>query len=435
MTSDAASGWYEQDVVSLVKRWYTRNPNDWKPNLGFMTRVSAEPAPENRFRNGIYSDSDMRPRLTITFQEPIANLAFGSALGPDFAPSTMAKGTTVTIPMTVENASAPGYDWGTTVDSNYYALGYRWFDSKGKPVSQSGFTNYGTAAMGGSTLNAGAAPKAVNITVTSPPAAGQYTLRFDVAHYIDGDWYWFSDWAQPAKYFAMQKYSSSPSNVRWAGNSRIQRAEFPVAVVTGQGNAVGDLQTVDLADGSSVGINLWSKNLRHEGDTGLGFADLGRSIDLTYTYDLAESANCTGVLAACGWATNYDESFDGGTNGADYTYQDADGNRYLVGVNGQGQLGSSAPVRLDRVRHTVIDEAAQTWSTGTAPTRYSTGTAVTLLGTYGVSIPASNTGTTSTNFKRVPLTTHPLLSFGIRGATATRGGIGFQDPQRLEGRN
>jgi RHS repeat-associated protein len=422
VTSASTTGWFAQDISPLVRRWYTRNVNDWKPNFGLMTKFSTESTTQtqNKFRNGSTATVSERPKLVITYVEPVVKIGFDTnALGSDFVPSTMPANSTAVLPIVITNNST--FAFGAAADTDYYQMGYRWFDSKGKPVVQTGFTNFGVVSLG-TDVAASGGTKAVALPVTSPPAAGQYTLRLDVVHVVDSVRVWLSDWAKPSKYNARKKYSASPANTRWTGTSNIDRAEFPMAVVTGQGTAIGHSESVDLADDSSVGINLWSKNLRYDGTTGLGFDDLA-DLGLTYSYDLVERTNCTGVLLACGWATNFDESFDAGTNGADYTYQDDSGNRYLVGINTTGQLGSAAPVRLDRVRHTVLDDNVLTWS-GTAPVRTA---AAPLAGDYVTRILATNTaGASSTNFRRVPVDHYAMAAFGIKGIGTDRGAIGFR---------
>ena len=421
-TSSTNDTWFDQDVTTLVRRWYTRNANDWKANLGLMTKMATESSTntQNKFRNGIFSTTSLRPKLVITYVEPKVKVGFDTRLGQDFVPSTLPAGRTISLPVKVKN-NGSAFAFNIT-GSDYYRFGYRWFDGKGKPVSQTGFTNYGLVNLPAEVRSPNESA-VFSLPVTAPPAAGQYVLRLDLVHVVNGVNIWSSDWAKPSLYYARQKDILTSSNTRWNGASDIERAEFPMAVVTGQGAGVGETKSVELPDNSSIGINLWSANLAFEGSGGVEFADLATDLELSYSYNSAERTNCTGILQACGWATNFDESFDTGTNGADYTYQDPDGNRYLVSANATGQLVSAAPVRIDRVRHTVIDENALSPWTGTAPTTPSGGA---YSGSVSHRVAASNLGTTSTGIKKVPVPEYPVVSFAVKGETTGGAAVGFR---------
>ncbi|MEX2546489.1 MAG: DNRLRE domain-containing protein, partial [Chloroflexota bacterium] len=419
----------EWDVTSLARRWYTRNTNDWKANLGLMARLETETQSEVNFRNKAATEPIKRPLLILNYVIPKVSVAFDTtALGADFVPSTMPAGTTVGLPIKITN-DASGFTFNNT-GTDYYKVGYRWFDAVGKPVVQSGFTNWGTAALPTSVAN-NTTSGVITLPVAAPPQVGQYSLRLDLVHVIGSDNVWGSDWAKPSLYFSGAKASTDTSNTRVVGSSVVERAEFSVAVVSGGGTAFGETKTVGLADGSSLGVNLWSRNVRFDGVGGAGFEDLGGQFGVGYFYDSANRADCSGVLKACGWGTNFDEGFRPAAPGTDYVYVDAAGNRYLVGTTGSGQLVSSAGVRLERIRHTILDENWLTgvaWSSGwsgTVPT-ISTAQSYSSSG-HSYSIPATVTGGTGTSsITQVDLDHFPLVSFAVKGVTATKGAIGFE---------
>jgi RHS repeat-associated protein len=418
------TSWLDQDVTALVRHWYSRNGNDWKANLGFMSRTATEDSShkEATFRNGIWSSTAVRPKLVVSYIRPQVKLAFDASLGADFAPATMPAGLTVSLPVNLTN-NGSGYTFGTT-GSDYYRVGARWFDEKGKLVSQTGLTNPQFANLPG-VLASGDSTGTFSLPVTAPPNPGQYSLRIDLVHTIGATNLFASDWAMPSKYYARAKdpLNSSTGNVRWVGTSVIERDDFGIAVVAGGGSAVGETKAITLADGSRVGINLWSHSLLFAGAGGVGFADLGTSLGLGYGYNSADRLDCTGILAACGWWTSFDEGFTKATNGADYAYRDAAGNRYLVNANGGGQLASGAPAQLDRPRFTLWNENTLTGWTGTAPT-YTTAEAYN--GTHSLYITAANTGTSTTLATPIDLDTHKLVSFAVKGVTTTGAAIAFK---------
>jgi RHS repeat-associated protein len=428
VTVYASSGYLTQDITSMVRAWYTRNRNDWRANYGIRVRQQTETQNEIRYASQRATDLDRRPRLSVTYVVPRVAVSFDAVLGDNFVPATMPAGNTVQVPVRVKNDSS-GFTFNTSATdaSDYYAAGYRWFDSVGRPLTISGFTSSKIVALPAA-ISSGATSSVFSVAVDAPPAAGQYTLRLDLVHVKNGFNLWASDWAKPSAYYARKKYSLDDSNTRWVGASVVERAEFPVAVTSGGGTSVGETKSVELPDGTAIGINAWSRNLRVDGAGGVGFPDLGGPLQLTYHYDSAHRADCTGILKACGWGTNFDEGFrsGAGVEGADYIYVDSEGNRHLVAASASGQLISSAPVRIERTRHTVFDENWLTGWTGTAPSLVSSGTA--WSGSRVYQIAGNNSGGSGTTaFPKVDLDHYPLGSFAvIRTGSVTKGAIGFQ---------
>jgi RHS repeat-associated protein len=418
------TGWMDQDVTSLVRHWYTRNGADWKPNIGLMTRAVSEDSThkEGQFRNGIWSSTAVRPKLVITYIKPQVTIGFDASLGPDFAPATMPAGTTLNLPVHLKN-NGSGFTFNTS-GSDYYRVAGRWFDDKGKLLVQTGLTNPQVTNLPAA-LTSGSDTGTFSLSITAPPSPGQYSLRLDLVHSVGGTNLFASDWALPSKYYARAKDPLNPSsgNVRWVGTSAIERDDFAIGVVAGGGSASGDTKAITLADGSTLGINLWSHNLAFASSAGIGFADLGTKIGLSYGYNSADRGDCAGTLLACGWWTNYDEGFSTGTNGADFIYNDGAGNRYFANTNDGGQLSSGAPVQLDHPRWTLWDENTLSGWSGTAP-GYTTAQAYN--GTHSLSVAASNTGTSTTLAPSIDLDTHRLVSFAVKGSTTTGAGIAFQ---------
>jgi RHS repeat-associated protein len=428
VTTPAGDGWVNQDVSALVRRWYTKRGEDWLPNLGLMTRFSTETQAENIFHNSRYPTTSLRPKLTITYVAPHVGFDFDTTtLGSTFAPATMVKGSTVRLPVRVHNtgSSLPFNRW-VSGSTDYWFLGYRWFDAKGKLVKQAGFT-----PSGAENLPADVAPFGYSaylpLDVAVPPLAGQYTLRVDLGHDVDGARLWASDWTKASKYLARNKAANTtPEDVRWVGSSIIERAEFPIAVVAGGGTAIGETKTIDLADGTNVGINLWSRNLAISADAGIGFRDLGTEVGLSYHYNSADKGTCDLVLLACGWATTYDERF--AWSAGELTYRDPEGNRYLVDANAAGQLVSAAPVRIERPRVTVFDENTLAWSTGT-PTYIP---AAAYSGSNGLSVGATASGVSS-DFRPIELSDYPFVSFATKAPTTGKSALGFKIHDAADG--
>jgi hypothetical protein len=417
------------DVTPIVRRWYTRNPLDWKADSGIRIRLNNETsnctsADSTCWRMYVWAGSGtVPPVLTITYDQLASRLDFDPSLGADFAPSAMPAGLTTTLPVTLKNStSALTYNHCVSGSVDCYKVGYRWFTSTGGYVSQTGFTSSGTADLAAD-LAHGATSATISLPVAAPPNPGQYSLRLDLVRQVNGTNLWASDWAQPSLFLARVKDPlAQPSNVRWVGNSIVARSEFPIGVVAGGGTAGGETKSVDLPDGSSLGINVWSRNFTYTGTGGVGFADLGGPIDLAYAYNTRDRTDCSGILAACGWTTNFDQGLTSGANGADYVYRDAAGNRYAVDATPDGQLTSAAPVRIERYRVTLVDENnLATWSNG-APTLQTAGA---FNGSHDLAISSTNTlGTQSTSFHPVDLTHDPLVSFAVK-STAAGAAIGF----------
>ena len=178
-------------------------------------------------------------------------------------------------------------------------------------------------------------------------------------------------------------------------------------------------------DGSRVGINLGTRNLRVEGTTGnSGFADLV-DVGLSYGYDRANTTDCSGILDACGWYTNWDERFTplaGGYTGQALTYQTPSGDRYFAAVDAQSQLPSGAPVRLERPNVTLWDETNLDWTVGTDPT---VSTTYAYSGTHSLTISAANTGTEATFWAVDPLH-YPSVSAWVKSTGTNKAAIGFR---------
>ena len=375
--------------------------------------------------------------LTINYLVHNERVDFDTtAVGVDFAPSTMVAGLTATLPVKVTNRSS-GFSFYRCVagDTDCWKVGYRWFNSKGKQVVIAGFTSYGTADFAAN-IASGDTSGTVALPVNPPPRSGQFTLRLDLVHVVNGGYGWASDAADPSGYYDNVKDPlSQPSSVRWVGSSKIARSEFPVSVVSGGGTGIGETKTVSLADGSTVGINVWSRNLHFAGSGGVGFTDLGGGIGLEYYYDSQNaqgtSIDCSGVLGACGWGTNFDEGFSAGSSGADYVYRDAQGNRYAADENSSGQLISGAPARLERYRATVFDENQLAGWTGTGPTL--SAPAGNFSGLKSLSISSLNSaGTSTTSFHPIDVSHYLSLSFAVK-STSTGAAIGFHVKNETKG--
>ncbi len=263
LNSGSLPDFLNADVTDLARTWYTRNANDWQANLGLMARLVTETQSEVNFRNKAFNTVDYRPRLAITYVVPKVSIDFDTAtLGADFVPTTMPAGLTLGLPVKVTNDNS-GFAFNHS-GSDRFALGYRWFDAAGKPVVQSGFQNWGVSALP-ATINNNATSAVINVPVSAPPQVGQYALRFDLVHVVGAANVWGSDFASPSLYYSGARASAETSNTRVVGSSVVERADFTVAVVGGGGTAVGEMESVGLADGSTLGVNLWSRNLHFDG--------------------------------------------------------------------------------------------------------------------------------------------------------------------------
>jgi RHS repeat-associated protein len=356
-----APGDQHWDVDSIVGDWYTRTNQEQEDDFGFLLKMGVEDSGhgEVEYRRYNYGTAAYRPLLTLNFTLPKVGIDFDPRLGPAYAPSTMVTGITAKLPITVENKTGSAHTLDKCADgsdTDCWLVGFRWFDAKGNRVSLSGspattFDLPANVAVGGTSA-------VFPITITPPDTAGQYTLRLDLVHRYYGGYNWASDFAKPSLYYSRNKKLNTASSTRWTGTSAIERTEFAMNVTTGAGG--GNLQAVDVASGGSVGIDLWSRNLAVSAGTGLGFADR-QPLSLSYGYNEAVAELCSGyqgILAACGWWTNWDERITGGANqtGYDYVYQDASGRPYMMDTDASGQVVGGAPVLINRSRYTFIDE-------------------------------------------------------------------------------
>ena len=419
-----SSGYMDFHPTGIVQQWYTRRGQSWSPDFGLMIKMNSEGSTHGEVEFDRYNDASdsFHPKLTITYVEPRVQIDFDPTLGATYAPSSMVIGQTAKLPIQVRN-NASGYTFnhclsGTTTDC--YQIGYRWFDAKGALVSsnEQDFT---------ADLTTGSLSALFALAVTPPgTAAAQDTLRLDLVHRIGGSagtYLWASDWALPSRYYSRNKRVLTTDSTRWVGSSRIERDEFGITLVTGAGSSQGEVQTVSLGDGGSAGINLWSGDLQYTGSGGVGFKDLA-TVGLSYGYDSANVADCTGILAACGWYTNYDERLTPTATVGDYTYQGPSGNRYYVGRDGDGQLTSAAPILLERPRVTFFDE--------TGPSSGATALWTTAQHYTGAGSLAAANNVIIDSGVPVPVQPHlqdyPLLRFAIKtsAAGASMAGIRFK---------
>jgi RHS repeat-associated protein len=425
-----SAGTLSLDATTIVRGWFTRRPADWKANLGFGLRLVDESTPctastQTCWRIFVLSGSTatitQRPKLTITYLVPNVDIDFAPELGPNFAPSTMVAGQSASLPISVTNNDGvvPFTQCQAPLNStsDCFRAGYRWLSATGALVGSDVADLPGTLYAGQSSV--------FTLPVTPPALAGQYTFRLDLVHDYKGTRLWSSDWAKPSRYYSRNKKLLTSDNTRWTGNSVIERDEFPVAVVAGGGTGIGETKSVDLPDGTSVGINAWSRNLSVEASSGAGFADLGGPVGVDYYYNSADRNDCTGILAACGWGTNFDEGFTPSSAGADYVYRDASGNRYFVNANASGQLMSGAPVRIERPRNTLFDDNNLTGWSGTPPTVAGSGVTSPRVGINSLAIAATNLGTSTSGFNPISLALYPSVSFSVKAPTASSAAIAF----------
>jgi RHS repeat-associated protein len=421
------SGTASLNVLAIVRDWYTRRSKDWKQNLGFQVRMSTESATYGEVEFDRYNDptASFRPKLTINYYLPHITMDFAPELGSSYAPSQMTVGQVTKLPIVVYNAgSATAFGacaYPLTAASLCTDVGYRWFDAQGKLVSWGAQALPATLADNGNT-------GVFALMVTPPANPGQYTLRLDLVR-REGTTttVWFSDYAQPSKFYSRDKKALVADNTRWVGSSSIERDEFSLNVVSGGGTSSGELKTVSLGDGSSLGLNLGNKNVHYDGSGAIGFNDLG-AMALRYGYDSANTASCTttyqGILGACGWYTNFDERIVGGPNatGYDFVYQGPSGNRYFVDTDGSGQLTSGTPALLARPRVTSLDDTLPPGLTGVSlnPAQH-------FNGLYSASFTSgSDVGLAGTGFAPIDINTYRTLSFAVRTSAAAGIGIDFK---------
>ena len=408
-----SSGNMNFDVDGIVQSWYTRRAKDWKPDIGFLVRMDNEGSTHGEVEFDRYNDATAayRPLLTLSYELPEVSIDFDAALGANYAPSTMVAGLATSLPVRVTNNDV-SLDFVTA----NWLVGYRWFDAKGKLVSS------GQQAL---PQCVGDAAGCVNpspsfgLNVTPPATVGQYTLRLDLVRNGSVDQY-SSDWATPSKFYSRNKKTLSGDDTRWVGSSVIERDEFSVAVIAGGG---GDGQAIDTGDGGALGIDLWSKNLSYTGGGGVAIDDL-ETLELGYGYDSKQAADCGGILDACGWATTWDERLISSPTAGTFTYVDDAGTRHLVGVDGDAQLTSGAPVLLQRQRATFADEAVPS-NTPTAslvvppsPGPWS--------GQYAVKVAASTATVSLGTIDTTSLNANRYARFALKASAAASSGLGFK---------
>ena len=170
------------------------------------------------FDYGVVTPVSNRPKLTITYKTPHAQIDFAPELGDNYAPSAMQAGQTVNLPVRVKN-NGSGFAFNDvdhpSTDSEetgwYYKVGYRWYDQKGKVMTTPAS---GTADLSGDGVADGGQSAAFSLPVVAPATPGTYTLRLDLVHVgPNADCstglrcLWASDWAQGKLYYARDKRS------------------------------------------------------------------------------------------------------------------------------------------------------------------------------------------------------------------------------------
>ncbi len=406
------------DVEKAVRASYSRRYQDWKGDYGFQIRNTTETTTLQEvdfYTNAGACTSTTCPKLTINYVVPHVGIDFDPALGANYSPGSMVAGQAVDVPLVVRNTGS-----GFTFDTTNYRAGYRWLDAKGKAVACPELpTTDCTTALPATVLdNNKSSP--FRLSVKPPSATGQYSLRFDLVRRDGTLNLYASDMALPTKYGARSKKTPSPDDTRWVGTSVVERDEFGVNVHNGASG--GDVQTVGTGSGGTIGINLYSKDVSYDEDTGLGFSDL-IPLGLSYGYHEVDAVNCTGylgILGACGWHTNFDERITGGPNqtGYDYLYTDQSGNRHGLDTDGSGQIASGAPALLNRPRFTYLDEneAPSASVNATSGEHYS--------GSFANGTPSGANAGLGFNYK-VDLNTYPLVRFAMKTTVANSSGLCF----------
>ncbi len=415
-TSGAAGTDMHWAVDSIVQSWYTRRGQDWTGDQGFTIKmVSDASSSSGEVEFSRYNDASpaKHPTLTITYDVPKVGIDFDPALGPNYAPSTLLAGQATTLPIVVTNKGS-GFDFTTAG----YKVGYRWFDEK------NAFVGSGVQALPSCVgTGSGCTPTvAVSLSVTPPATTGSYTLRLELVRHGTNDVF-ASDYATPSLYYSRNKKVLTSDNTRWTGSSlAIERDEFSVAVVAAGGTA-GTTQTVGTGDGGQLALELHTRDLTYSGSGGVGFRDL-LPVELRYGYDASLGSDCSGVLAACGWWTNWDERLIPASTSGHFTYQDPTGHRSLVDTDADGQLNSGADVLLSRPRVTIWDEAG----TSTATLVAASGEGFSAFSGLNVLKAPSNNSTTATptGFAPIELDTYPVAKFAVRTTSAARAGLGFK---------
>ncbi|HET9851784.1 MAG TPA: LamG-like jellyroll fold domain-containing protein, partial [Candidatus Limnocylindrales bacterium] len=430
-----ASGTMNWDVDDIVTSFYTRRSAGWKPPFGFLLKMNAEGSSHGEVEFRRYNSTvATRPLLTITYTLPKVGIDFDPRLGPTYAPSTMVAGQATKLPIIVENkaGSAHTLAYCNGIVSDCWKVGFRWFDGKGNRVTIPGGDAASTRDLP-ATISVGSSSSVVPLTVTPPTATGQYTLTLDAVHYKDGRYAWASDFATPSLYHSRNKKILTSSSTRWTGSSKIERDEFSINVTEGVGGS--NVESVGVASGGELGIDLATRNLSYSADSGLGFSDR-LPVGLSYGYNEAVAELCSGyqgLLGACGWFTNWDERIVGGSNqtGFDYSYVDPSGTPYMLDTDGSGQIAGGAPVLINRQRVTILEEnggwdgsdadslpdIAAIPGGGISPSAFA--------GSY-IARAVSDTTTYTNAPDKVSLNTYRRARFAIRTQYAAKAGLCFQ---------
>jgi hypothetical protein len=412
------------DVTDMTRAWYTRRGQDWEPNVGILLKMNNEASSSGEVRLYKYSTGTgdaNKPKLTITYVVPRVKIRIDPAagLGTNYAPSKMVAGQDSVLPVTIKNEGS-GFSFDAS-GADHYEIGYRWFDSSGELVPCPGSSD--CRKQLGATLASGDTRSEV-LTIRAPSTTGQHTLRLDLVHMIDGEEVWASDWADPSLYYSRDKDVLSSESTTWIGSSKVKRAEWGVAVTDG-GSSGGETAGITLADGATLSIGLDGKNVSFAADAGLGWADLGPGLGLAYGYESARRTDCSGILRACGWFTNWDESLIADGIGG-FVYQSPTGDRSFLSATGTGQLAGNAPVLIERLHYTVFDDNQLEWTSGPTPAWNTT-----VVDTGAASLTVTNGAAISKGDlpNPVTLTQFPRLNAAVRSSagsgTTGRPAIGF----------
>jgi RHS repeat-associated protein len=414
---NAAQDDQQWTVTSIVQSWYTRRGPDWAGDLGFALKMDSEGSSYGEVEYSNYQNATLskRPSLSITFDSPHVGIDYAPELGPTYSPSQMIAGQTINLPIVVTNNGS-----GFTFDTTNWKVGYRFFDKNGAVVGTPGSH---ALPVGG--VTSGGNSGTIGLSVTAPTTPDQYTMRLDLirTNLASGDEY-ASDWAQPSLYYSRNKKLLSSDNTRWVGTSVIERDEASINVVP-VGGTGGETESVSTGDGGSVGVNLYSGNLTYSGAGGVGFSEQV-PMNLTYGYDSALAlSDCSGILAACGWFTNYDERFIP-TAQDEYSYQSPAGSRSKVTTDGDGQLLGGGGVLLSRPRITIWDEAGlvtgHTYLVPASGEPFSTA----YSGANVLKVPSNtSSGVTPSGFQYIDLNNYRVARFAVRTTSAASAGIDF----------
>jgi RHS repeat-associated protein len=419
-----ASGYMHFDPDAIVQAWYTRRGPDWRKDIGFVVRKTTESGSEVEFDPYTDPTPGYRPKLTITYQLTYVGIDFAAALGPAYAPATMIAAQATHLPIQITNN---GIDSTFDFSTSDYRVGYRWFDQQGALVGSPVTQALSSCVGQGSGCHNPSDP--IDLAITPPSTPGAYTLRLDLVRVGSTTSVFASDYARPSKYYSRDKHILTSDNTRWTGSSIIERDEFSITVVARGGAPGGETRRVLLGDGGTLALNLWSHDLSYTGAGGIGVADR-LPLGLAYGYD-ADVTDCTGILGACGWWTNWDERLIASPDltVGNYTYQDPSGDRYLVDSDGDGQLISGAGVRLARQRVTLWDEAGSLPS-GTTAASLVTAASEGIAAFSGANVlkVAANTSVVVTpkDSADYDLNTFRYARFGLRSSSAASSAVCFK---------